>query len=92
MAVVIDTLKKDRPRHPEKAHRADSPALPKPDWIRVRAPGAGAFSETARLVRAGGLHTVCEEASCPNIGEGHLHARLLVLQREDRAAGRARSR
>lgn len=81
MAVVIDTLKKDRPRHPEKAHRADSPALPKPDWIRVRAPGPGAFSETARLVRAGGLHTVCEEASCPNIGEcwAQKHATFLIM-------------
>jgi lipoic acid synthetase len=81
MAVVIDTLKKDRPRHPEKAHRADSPALPKPDWIRVRAPGPGAFSETAQLVRAGGLHTVCEEASCPNIGEcwAQKHATFLIM-------------
>ncbi len=40
MAVVIDTLKKNaRPRHPEKAHRADTALLPKPEWIRVRAPG-----------------------------------------------------
>jgi lipoic acid synthetase len=82
MAVVIDTLKKNaRPRHPEKAHRADSAFLPKPDWIRVRAPGPGAFGETARLVRAGGLHTVCEEASCPNIGEcwAQKHATFLIM-------------
>ncbi len=82
MAVVIDTLKNTtRPRHPEKAHRADSSLLPKPDWIRVRAPGPGAFSETARLVRAGGLHTVCEEASCPNIGEcwAQKHATFLIM-------------
>ena len=81
MAVVIDTLKKTRPRHPEKARRADSAFLPKPDWIRVRAPGPGAFSETARLVRAGGLHTVCEEASCPNIGEcwAQKHATFLIM-------------
>jgi lipoic acid synthetase len=82
MTVVIDTLKKNAlPRHPEKAHRADSVFLPKPDWIRVRAPGPGAFSETARLVRAGGLHTVCEEASCPNIGEcwAQKHATFLIM-------------
>ncbi len=81
MAVVIDTLKKARPRHPEKAHRADSALLPKPDWIRVRAPGPGAFGETARLVRSGGLHTVCEEASCPNIGEcwAQKHATFLIM-------------
>jgi lipoic acid synthetase len=82
MAVVIDTLKKSsRPRHPEKAHRADSAFLPKPDWIRVRAPGPGAFGETARLVRGNGLHTVCEEASCPNIGEcwAQKHATFLIM-------------
>lgn len=82
MAVVIDTLKKNaRPRHPEKAHRADSSFLPKPDWIRVRAPGPGAFGETARLVRGNGLHTVCEEASCPNIGEcwAQKHATFLIM-------------
>jgi len=82
MTVVIDTLKKNaRPRHPEKAHRADSAFLPKPDWIRVRAPGPGAFGETARLVRGNGLHTVCEEASCPNIGEcwAQKHATFLIM-------------
>lgn len=82
MAVVIDTLKKTaRPRHPEKAHRADTAFLPKPDWIRVRAPGPGAFGETARLVRGNGLHTVCEEASCPNIGEcwAQKHATFLIM-------------
>lgn len=82
MAVVIDTLKNAaRPRHPEKAHRADSAFLPKPDWIRVRAPGPGAFGETARLVRGNGLHTVCEEASCPNIGEcwAQKHATFLIM-------------
>jgi lipoic acid synthetase len=81
MAVVIDTLKKARPRHPEKAHRADSAFLPKPGWIRVRAPGPGAFGETARLVRGNGLHTVCEEASCPNIGEcwAQKHATFLIM-------------
>ena len=82
MAVVIDTLnKKARPRYPEKARRADTAFLPKPDWIRVRAPGPGAFGETARLVRGNGLHTVCEEASCPNIGEcwAQKHATFLIM-------------
>ena len=36
MTVVLDTTY--RPRHPEKAHRADAPALKKPAWIRVKAP------------------------------------------------------
>jgi len=40
-----------------------------PDWIRVRAPGGEAFHETKRLLRDLRLHSVCEEAHCPNIGE-----------------------
>jgi lipoyl synthase len=44
--------------------------LQKPDWIRVRAPGPGSrFHEIKRVLREQKLHTVCEEASCPNIGE-----------------------
>jgi lipoic acid synthetase len=44
--------------------------LAKPDWIRVRAPSAGSrFHDIKRILRESNLHTVCEEASCPNIGE-----------------------
>jgi lipoic acid synthetase len=44
--------------------------LPKPEWIRVRAPAPGSrFHEIKDILRAHRLHTVCEEASCPNIGE-----------------------
>jgi lipoic acid synthetase len=44
--------------------------LKKPDWIRVRAAGSGTrFYEIKRILREHRLHTVCEEASCPNIGE-----------------------
>jgi lipoic acid synthetase len=48
------------------------PAAPlrKPEWIRVRAPSAGSrFYDIKRILREHRLHTVCEEASCPNIGE-----------------------
>ena len=46
------------------------PALAKPAWIRVRAPGADSrFAEIKHILREQKLHTVCEEASCPNIGE-----------------------
>jgi lipoic acid synthetase len=44
-------------------------ALKKPDWIRVRAGGSPRFYEIKRILREHNLHTVCEEASCPNIGE-----------------------
>ncbi len=80
MATVIDTLKQ-RPRHPEKAHRADAPYMPKPDWIRVKAPGPGAFEATQKIVQDGGLVTVCQEASCPNIGEcwAVKHATFMIM-------------
>ena len=42
---------------------------PKPRWIRVRAPASPEFARVRRLMRAKNLATVCEEASCPNIGE-----------------------
>ena len=44
-------------------------ALPKPPWIRVRVSQGEAFREVKQLLREASLHTVCEEASCPNIGE-----------------------
>jgi lipoyl synthase len=43
--------------------------LKKPDWIRVKAGNSQAFYEVKRRLRENSLHTVCEEASCPNIGE-----------------------
>src|SRR5258708_30895998 len=44
--------------------------LKKPDWIRVKAAtGNSCFSEIKQILREHNLHTVCEEASCPNIGE-----------------------
>jgi len=67
MVVVLDS--KSPPRHPEKARRPDSPALRKPSWIRVKAPVSTGYRATQAIVRAHGLHTVCEEAGCPNIGE-----------------------
>ena len=43
--------------------------LKKPDWIRAKAPTSPRFHEIKRILRENNLHTVCEEASCPNIGE-----------------------
>src|SRR5947209_512178 len=80
MAVVIDTMDA-RPRHPEKAHRPDTPILRKPDWIRVKAPVSRGYAETQRIVKENGLHTVCEEAGCPNIGEcwEKKHATFMIM-------------
>jgi lipoyl synthase len=79
MTVVLDTS--SRVRHPEKAHRPDVPVLKKPDWIRVRAPVSRGYEETRAIVRANGLHTVCEEAGCPNIGEcwDKKHATFMLM-------------
>src|SRR5580698_4770777 len=85
MAVVLDTSKvanaQATPRHPEKAHRPDSPIGRKPDWIRVKAPVSQGYLETRAIVRAHGLHTVCEEAGCPNIGEcwEKKHATFMIM-------------
>jgi len=81
MVVVLDTVRQPRPRHPEKAHRPDVPVQKKPDWIRVKAPVSRGFAETAQIVRANGLHTVCEEAGCPNIGEcwEKKHATFMIM-------------
>ena len=45
------------------------PMLRKPDWIRMKVPDSARFQEIKRVLRENNLHTVCEEASCPNIGE-----------------------
>jgi len=61
---------------------ASAPPLPKPDWIRVRAGSTNTrFYEIKALLREQRLHTVCEEASCPNIGEcfGHGTATFMIM-------------
>ena len=45
------------------------PMLRKPDWIRMKVPDSARFQEIKQILRDNNLHTVCEEASCPNIGE-----------------------
>jgi lipoic acid synthetase len=79
MTVVLDA--NSRVRHPEKAHRPDAPVLRKPDWIRVKAPVSRGYEETRAIMRANGLHTVCEEAGCPNIGEcwDKKHATFMLM-------------
>lgn len=45
------------------------PMQRKPEWIRMKAPDSERYQEIKRVLRENNLHTVCEEASCPNIGE-----------------------
>src|SRR6266508_5028663 len=57
------------------------PRLPKPDWLKVRAPGSPSYLRLKGLMRDLHLHTVCEEAQCPNIGEcwNHGTATFMIL-------------
>jgi lipoic acid synthetase len=81
MATVIDTIGGQRPRHPEKQSRPDTPVLRKPEWLRVRAPGSAGYNATRAVVKEHGLTTVCEEAACPNIGEcwSQNHATMMIM-------------
>ena len=90
MVTIIDTVSTNataekqsaaRPRHPEKAHRPDNPIQRKPDWIRVKAPGSPVYRETREIVKSNKLTTVCEEASCPNMGEcwSQRHASFMIM-------------
>jgi len=58
--LALPVLQPDLPRLPQG---------PKPAWLRVRAPGGPNYMRLKALMRAQNLHTVCEEARCPNIGE-----------------------
>jgi lipoic acid synthetase len=78
------TVEADKPRvrHPEKAHKPDNAVQrKKPDWIRVKAPVSREYHETRQIVRDHKLHTVCEEAACPNIGEcwAKRHATMMIM-------------
>ncbi len=80
MTRLIDTTGQ-KPRHPEKQGRPDTPILRKPDWIRVKAPTSPGYAATLAIVREKKLVTVCEEAGCPNIGEcwDKKHATMMIL-------------
>ncbi len=74
-------LKNRNERHPEKAHREDTPVLRKPDWIRVKAPTGEGYRKTREIMRENKLVTVCEEAGCPNVGEcwPQGHATMMIM-------------
>ena len=65
----VENLKENKPRQP------------KPAWLRVKAPTSPEYNETRKLMRDLKLHTVCEEAACPNIGEcwAQKHATMMIL-------------
>jgi len=63
--IVITIPKRDRLIDPQASPRPQR----RPDWLKVRAPSGETYENLKRLMRVKTLHTVCEEALCPNIGE-----------------------
>lgn len=61
--------------------KSDAGLVRKPSWLKVRAPGGPNYLRLKTLMRRLGLHTVCEEAHCPNIGEcwDHQAATFMIL-------------
>ncbi len=70
-----------KPRHPEKINKPSNPIQRKPSWIRVRLTNSSIYSDTKRIVKDNNLHTVCEEAGCPNISEcwSKKHATFMIM-------------
>jgi lipoic acid synthetase len=68
-------------RHPEKINKPDNISPSKPNWLKVRAPIGKIFDETKGLLNDLGIVTVCEEASCPNIGNcwSKKHATMMIM-------------
>ena len=84
MAAPLVQLKREAPG--SAAETPSSPALPftpvrKPSWLKVKAPGGPNYLHIKQMMRDLGLHTVCEEARCPNIGEcwEHKAATFMIL-------------
>jgi len=71
----------DRSDRLKNPRLGENPLNRKPPWIRVKAPGSPEYQATRRLMRELDLHTVCEEAACPNIGEcwKQGHATVMIL-------------
>ena len=70
-----------KPRHPEKVKNTLNPIPRKPDWIRVRLSNSSIYNSTKEIVKSNNLHTVCEEAACPNISEcwSKKHATFMIM-------------
>jgi lipoic acid synthetase len=72
----------DTPSTSRKSLRVLGETAPRrrhPEWIRARLPGGETYLDVKRMVRELGLHTVCESASCPNIGECWSRRALTIM-------------
>ncbi len=68
-------------RHPEKINKPDNISPKKPFWLKVKAPQGKIFDQTKVLLDDLNITTVCEEASCPNIGNcwSKKHATMMIM-------------
>ena len=68
-------------RHPEKVNNAINPIKKKPNWIRSRISDSQNYFKTKDIINKKKLHTVCQEASCPNISEcwSKRHATFMIM-------------
>ncbi len=68
-------------RHPEKVNNPINPIKKKPIWIRTKISDTQNYFKTKEIINKKNLHTVCQEASCPNISEcwGKKHATFLIM-------------
>lgn len=63
----------------ESGESSSAPRRRHPEWLRVKMPGGDGYNELRRMVKELGLHTVCQSASCPNIGECWNHRALTIM-------------
>ncbi len=70
-----------KPRHPEKINKPFNPIKKKPSWIRSKILDTQTFFSTKAIVNKNNLHTVCQEANCPNITEcwSKKHATFMIM-------------
>lgn len=70
-----------KPRHPEKVNNPINPIKKKPKWIRTKIIDTQNYFKTKELINKKKLHTVCQEASCPNIAEcwSKKHATFMIM-------------
>ncbi|MDC3021192.1 lipoyl synthase [Pelagibacteraceae bacterium] len=70
-----------KPRHPEKVNKPYNPIKKKPSWIRSKVVDTQTFFNTKAIVNKNNLHTVCQEANCPNITEcwSKKHATFMIM-------------
>ena len=70
-----------KPRHPEKIKKPYNPIKKKPKWIRSKILDTQTFFKTKEVVNKNKLHTVCQEANCPNITEcwSKKHATFMIM-------------